>query len=396
MFSDFDDIAVGDTKTLKRSISQDDVRRFVEMTGDDNPLHVDPRYAETTSFKDVVVHGMLGASFISTVIGTQLPGPGALWVSQTLEFLLPVRLNDELLISCTVLKKHVAERLLEIRATITNQNQQTVLTGLGKVKVLTPRHAPKLEDAANERTRVALVTGGSSGIGKAIGRRLAADGYAVVLAYNSGRSRAESLAEEIKSDGGSALAIKIDVGSDRDIAGAMNLINRTWGGVDVLVNGASSKINARALDSLTWEDIQDQLNIVLKGAFCLTKACLPEMMKRRWGRIVNITSQAIDGVPPSGWTSYTIPKSALFMLTKHMAVEYGPWNITFNCVSPGMTDTPLIGDIPEKVQLITARQTPLRRLAYPEDIASAVSFLASKNAQHITGHTLRVNGGLSM
>ena len=85
-----------------RTITGDDVRRFVDMTGDDNPLHVDPAYAETTSFKDVVVHGMLGASFLSTVIGTQLPGTGALWISQNMEFLLPVRLGDELTVSATV------------------------------------------------------------------------------------------------------------------------------------------------------------------------------------------------------------------------------------------------------------------------------------------------------
>ena len=91
MFADFDQIKVGETRSLNRTITEADVRRFVEMTGDDNPLHIDRDFAEETSFKDIVVHGMLGASFISTVIGTQLPGPGALWVSQSLDFLLPVR-----------------------------------------------------------------------------------------------------------------------------------------------------------------------------------------------------------------------------------------------------------------------------------------------------------------
>ena len=96
MFKDFSEIQVGDSESISKTITESDVRRFVEMTGDDNPLHVDSAYAESTAFKDIVVHGMLGASYISTVIGTRLPGTGALWVSQNFDFLLPVRLGDEL------------------------------------------------------------------------------------------------------------------------------------------------------------------------------------------------------------------------------------------------------------------------------------------------------------
>lgn len=140
-FADYEQIQVGDRQQLVKVIGPADIRKFVEMTGDDNPLHVDRDFAETTSFKDVVVHGMLGASFISTVIGTKLPGPGALWVAQSMEFLLPVRLGDELTISCTVLKKHDRERLLELETRIVNQDQQTVLMGTGKVKVLIPKPA---------------------------------------------------------------------------------------------------------------------------------------------------------------------------------------------------------------------------------------------------------------
>src|ERR1700759_4803645 len=139
LFADFDAISVGDTRTLVREIGEADVRRFVEMTGDDNPLHVDRAFAETTSFREIVVHGMLGASFISTIIGTQLPGPGALWVSQNLEFLLPVRLGDTLRVSATVIAKHARDQLLELETTIVNQSGQTVLSGAGKVKVLEGR-----------------------------------------------------------------------------------------------------------------------------------------------------------------------------------------------------------------------------------------------------------------
>ena len=106
VFGDFDTIQIGDKASVIKKITVEDIRKFVEMTGDDNPLHVDKDFAQATPFKDIVVHGMLGASFISTVIGTKLPGKGALWVSQSMEFLLPVRLGDEITVTCTVVKKH--------------------------------------------------------------------------------------------------------------------------------------------------------------------------------------------------------------------------------------------------------------------------------------------------
>ena len=163
MFKNFDEIAVGDCASINKKITEADVRKFVEMTGDDNPLHVDLAYAESTSFKDIVVHGMLGASYISTVIGTKLPGTGALWISQNFDFLLPVRLGDDLTISCTVLKKHERDRLLELETTIINQNKQTVLTGTGKVKVLAVTQ-PELIPKGQLHSKVAIVTGGSGGI----------------------------------------------------------------------------------------------------------------------------------------------------------------------------------------------------------------------------------------
>lgn len=395
MFLDFDAISVGDTRSLVRTITADDVRRFVDMTGDDNPLHVDPAYAETTAFKDVVVHGMLGASFLSTVIGTQLPGPGALWISQNMEFLLPVRLGDELTVSATVVAKHERDRLLDLDTRIVNQAQQLVLGGRGRVKVLaTP--APATAVAAERGPRVAVVTGGAGGIGRAVCRRLAADGHLVVVNYRQRADRATALVAELTAEGAGALAVPADIGT---AAGAEQLHRaavREFGTVDVLVNNASPRIDPKPLDVLEWDDVQAQLDVQVRGAFALTRAAAPGMAERGWGRIVNVTSQVVDGPPTVTWTGYAMAKGALAVFSRYMAAELGPRGITVNCVAPGMTETALIGDISEKQQLITARQTPLRRLARPEDVAAAVAYLASDDAAHVTGETLAVNGGSVM
>ena len=396
MFPDFDAISVGDTRSLTRTITADDVRRFVDMTGDDNPLHVDPAYAETTAFKDVVVHGMLGASFLSTVIGTQLPGTGALWISQNLEFLLPVRLGDQLTVSATVLAKHDRDRLLDLETRIVNQHQQVVLDGRGRVKVLATA-APATEPSTADRPRVAVVTGGAGGIGRAICRRLAADGHHVVVNYRSRADRAAEIAAEI-TDGGAvrAIAVRADVATD---AGAQELYRaavREFGAVSVLVNNASPRINPKPLDTLEWADVQAQLDVQVRGALAMTRAVVPAMTERGWGRIVNITSQVVDGPPTVAWTGYAMAKGALAVFSRYMAAELGPRGITVNCVAPGMTETTLIGDIPEKAQLIAARQTPLRRLARPADVAAAVAYLASDAAGFVTGDTLAVNGGSAM
>ena len=134
--SKYDSIKVGDNAEIKHKITKQDIDKFVDLTGDDNKLHIDEDYAKKTSFKKPVVHGMLGASFISTIIGTKLPGDGALWFSQTLNFLLPVRVGDEIVIKAEVIKKNDRDKSIELSTEIFNQNFQKVTFGISKVKII--------------------------------------------------------------------------------------------------------------------------------------------------------------------------------------------------------------------------------------------------------------------
>lgn len=397
VFTDFDDVKEGDTASLVKNITDNDIRKFVALTGDNNPLHVDAEYANHTPFKEIVVHGMLGASFISTVIGTKLPGPGALWVSQSFEFSLPIRLGDTLTVACTVVRKHARDRLLELEMQITNQHGQTVLQGLGKVKLL---EAPKARTHAPKAAlKVAIVTGGSGGIGHVICERLAADGYSVVVNYLSSRDRAEALVRRLNAIEPAktrAVAVQADVSTVEGCASLNDAAQRHFGGVSALINAASPRIVAKSLAEMDWADMQQHLDVQLKSAFLTIQAVAPAMVAVGGGRIVCITSESIDGAPVSGWTAYATAKGALATMSRYLAAELGPHGITVNCVSPGMTDTRFISGISEKQQLMAARQKPLRRLGEPGDTAGAVAFLLSDQAAYITGQSLKVNGGGTM
>ncbi len=390
----FEQIQVGDAASLVKQITLADVRRFVELTGDDNPLHVDRGYAEATAFKDIVVHGMLGASFLSTVIGTRLPGEGALWMSQSFDFLYPVRLDDTLTVTCTVLKKHDRERLLELDTRIENQWKKVVLTGKGTVQVLA---SPNRETPAIvARPKVALVVGAAGGIGREICRQLARDGHAVIAGYHSQEARALELVAEVEAAGGQALAVRADVTDEASVQGLVAAAIRRFGTIGSLIHAVSPPIHATSFAELAWSDVAAHLDAEVKGAFLLAKSCVPTMKAQGYGRIVTITSQVLDAAPTPKWTAYAVGKAGLATLTRCLAVELGPAGITVNCVSPGMTETALVGDIPEKLRLILARQAPLRRLAQPKDVAAAVVFLASPGADYINGETIRVNGGQVM
>lgn len=393
MFGDYESIEVGAVATLKRRISADDVKRFVELTGDDNPLHVDKAYASRTSFHDTVVHGMLGASFISTIIGTRLPGEGSLWVSQSMDFLLPVRLNDELTITCKVLKKYDRERLVDIETTITNQFGQRVLSGSGKVKLLKTR----LEETFPEGPvdRVALVTGGSGEIGSAICEALAEHGHSVVVNYRSDAEAGERVAAKIIEAGGKAIAIRADVLRQEELNAMVERAGEEFGPVSVLVNNASGRIGARPFMDTEWADVEEHIHVQARAAFLLSKLCVSGMQAMRFGRIINIVSEVIDNPPPA-WMSYAMGKGALATLTRCMAVELGHHGIRVNCVAPGMTETRLVGDIPERSRMILARQNPVRRLGRPADVAAAVAWLALPETDFVNGETLRVNGGTSL
>jgi 3-oxoacyl-[acyl-carrier protein] reductase len=242
--------------------------------------------------------------------------------------------------------------------------------------------------------KVAVVTGSSRGIGRAIALRLAAGGAKVVVNYRGNRAAAEEVVAKIIADGGEAVAVQADVSQVAEAKALIDTAKKAYGRVDILVNNAGTTRDT-LLMRMSEEDWDVVLDTNLKGSFNCIKAVSRQMMRQRGGRIINVTSVAgIAGNP--GQANYASAKAGLIGLTKTVAKELGSRGITCNAVAPGLVHTDLTSTLPEELVQTAIERTPLGRIGNVEDMAAAVLFLASDEASFITGQVLAVDGGLAL
>tara|TARA_B100000809_G_scaffold133591_1_gene131307 strand:- start:264 stop:1010 length:747 start_codon:yes stop_codon:yes gene_type:complete len=245
----------------------------------------------------------------------------------------------------------------------------------------------------NLSNKIAIVTGASRGIGSAIAHNLSKAGAKVVLISRS-IDALKSVESEIKSNGGEAISITADVSNLESFTNAINQVVETWGTVDILINNAGITKDNIIL-RLKEEDWDAVIDINLKGCFNGIKAVTRPMLKSRSGRIINITS-VIGLIGNSGQSNYAASKAGILGLTKSIAKELGPRNITVNAIAPGYIQTEMTDNLDQTSKDNLMKSIPLQRLGKPEEIASLVCFLASEEAAYITGQTLNVDGGMVM
>ncbi|BDG48083.1 MULTISPECIES: 3-oxoacyl-[acyl-carrier-protein] reductase [Parageobacillus] len=242
--------------------------------------------------------------------------------------------------------------------------------------------------------KVALVTGASRGIGRAIALELARQGAKIAVNYAGSEAKANEVVEEIKNMGGEAFAIQADVSDAQAVDRMVKTVLERFGRIDILVNNAGITRD-NLLMRMKEEEWDDVININLKGVFNCTKAVTRPMMKQRYGRIVNIASiVGVMGNP--GQANYVAAKAGVIGLTKTAARELASRNITVNAVAPGFITTDMTERLNEEIKAEMLKQIPLARFGEPEDVAKVVAFLASDAASYMTGQTLHVDGGMVM
>ena len=242
--------------------------------------------------------------------------------------------------------------------------------------------------------RVAIVTGGGRGIGRAVAVRLANEGANVAISYRSNDASAKEAAEEVRAAGVKCEVFKGDVGSPEDVAALFEGVGEAFGRIDILVNNAGLTRD-NLMMRMKEEEFDDVVSTNLKGTYLCTRAALRPMVRARWGRIVNVSS-VVGLVGNAGQANYAASKAGIIGFTKSVAREVAQRGITANVVAPGYVETELTGSLPEKVKDQIRDQVPAGRFGQAEEVAEVVAFLAGDGAGYVTGQTLAVDGGMTM
>lgn len=240
--------------------------------------------------------------------------------------------------------------------------------------------------------KVAIITGAGQGIGLGIARAFAREGARIALWDFNPVALEKALAETLQS-GAEAVACLLDVSCKKQVDNAVEKVKEQWGAVDILVNNAGiyEVLPVEEISEGQWDRV---LAVNLKGAFLCCQAAIPHLKSQGGGRIINMASSAGKVGGSAAGVHYSVSKAGVICLSKQLARELGPYNITVNAVAPGRVDTPIIRIVSHEENEAFRLRTPLGRLGTPEDIANAVVFLASQEASFITGEILDVNGGL--
>jgi 3-oxoacyl-[acyl-carrier protein] reductase len=376
---------VGDRRSIIRQFRADDVARFVDSTGDDNPIHVSAEYARGTPAGGTIVHGMLAASHISALIGKEIPGDGAVWSSFNVVWRNPIRIGDQVRFEAEIKQFSVSSQMLTLEIIGTNETRKNIsLEATAKVLIMQPELSETPKVGLNGK-RI-LVTGASGVLGSTVANRLQQLGAIPVLWSRD--------LDRLATVSGASEKFVVDMSNTNSLdKGIKALIE--GGKVGGIVHLAAPPARIIGVDDP--ENINELMTHFNVGPLAFSRICATLLPSMEAGTsLVVVLTQYANGVPPPKMSAYIASKLASLGLVRSIAAEFGPKGIRCNAVSPGIINTPYSEHIPMRLKQIEAATNPLRRLCVPNDVADAVCFLLGSDAAFINGANLSLTGGAVM
>jgi 3-oxoacyl-[acyl-carrier protein] reductase len=390
------DVARGRSEAIEFSVTDSAIQALYTLTAEGM---VDEGTLRPDGFDYA---NLLTTTLLSTLVGMRLPGHSATFLEFSVRLPRAVELDSALRLEGVVTHASRATRIITTNVCVSGrrgQEHEAVLTG--KVSALVnppPPQMPTLLEIKRAaldpgiKDKVVLITGASRGVGETTAKLFALHGARVVVNYHRGKDDAGRIVEEIRSAGGDAMAVQADV-TDRDQVRRMvaDAADR-FGPIQVLVNNAVRDYRPIPFLNLTWDEVELDLNVIVKGAFHCCQEVIPLMLAAGGGKIVNISTVAVEN-PPADQAKYVLAKSALVGLTRSLSIEFAARNIQVNLVVPNFVETDLVARIPDSFRRKIAQDTAMQRHASALEVAQAVLFLASTHASFTTGQKIMVTGG---
>ncbi len=347
------------------------------------------------------VKNLLASLLFSTFVGMCIPGRYATFLNFSVEFGGPLVLEEQLVFEGVV--KHISKMTdtIAVDAAICKADANSPKLATGKINIRVnqpPTAMPSMDELKHAsgslglEDKVVLVTGASRGIGETIAKAFAVQGAKVVLNYMQTEAAAQRVVAEINASGGEAIALQADVSDLAQVTEMVAVAKQDFGSIDILVNNAVRNFIAAPFLELPWEEFQKDIDVIVKGTFNCCQAVLPDMLTKKAGKIINISTVATQ-IPPASQSKYVTAKSGLVGLTRSLAVEFAPHNVQVNMVTPDFVETDLTQGVPPMFRESLKKNNPSGRLASPIDIANTVLYLASPLSNFTTGQQIMVTGG---
>tara|TARA_B100001057_G_scaffold335609_1_gene336324 strand:- start:4997 stop:6184 length:1188 start_codon:yes stop_codon:yes gene_type:complete len=384
---------------LKRKITKKDIKIFSNLSGDKNPIHIDQEYSKKMGFGKIVAHGMLSETFISAIIGNNLPGPGSLWAEKNIKFLKIVREGDIVILKSEIIEIHETNNLAIVEIKAFNQFKELVFDSINKIilpknaKVKKNQNSKKkvinkeLKKEINVKKNLAIIIGASGGIGIEVTKKLLKKNFDVIAFYNSSFKDLK----KIKTSNKNLSYFNLNLKSKKSLEKCLNIIKKNH--PTHFINCFSPKIYPINFDKITDQDFDHYFDKSLINIFLIIKECVKRFKLVRRGNIIDISSIYLK-LPELNLLPYITFKGSMSAMIKSLSAELASYNIRANTVMAGVTDTQQISDMSYKQKLLLAAKTPLQRIAKPVDIANVVYFLSSNESEFITGSSIDVNGGI--